>query len=85
MEENKEERVNELTLLRFDAVSKFKSVKRAWRRGHISIYGFIYPKRPFKNISTKVKKNGRVHDKHTLTFNKKRIYEQFTGIGRRVC
>lgn len=30
MEENKEEKVKELTLLRFVAVSKFKSVKRAF-------------------------------------------------------
>ena len=53
IEENKEEKVRELTLLRFEAVSKFKSVKRAWRRGHISIYGLIYPKRPFNNRTSK--------------------------------
>ena len=69
MEENKEERVNELTLLRFEAVSKFKSVKRAWRRGYISIYGFIYPKRPFNNRTSK---------KNTRPFNESRkvIYGQ---------
>lgn len=81
---------NGILHLRFyDGVRKFKSIRRAIRRGHVSIYGEVYPKvypkRPFKNISTKFKKNGRVLDKHTMTFNKKRIYEQFTGIGRRVC
>lgn len=77
---------NGILHLRFyDGVKKFKSIRRAIRRGHVSIYGEVYPKRPFKNISTKFKKNGRVLDKHTMTFNKKRIYEQFTGIGRRVC
>ena len=33
----------------FEAVKKFKSVRRAFRRGHISPYGVIYPKRPFSN------------------------------------
>lgn len=69
MEESKEEKVNELTLLRFEAVSKFKSVKRAWRRGHVSIYGMIYPKRPFNNRTSK---------KNTRPFNelRKGIYGQ---------
>lgn len=33
----------------FDAVRRFKSVKRAMRRGHISALGEIYPRRPFNN------------------------------------
>ena len=33
----------------FEAVKRFKSVRRAFRRGHISPYGEIYPKRPFSN------------------------------------
>ena len=41
MGESKEEKIKELMLLRFEAVSKFKSVKRAWRRGHISDYGLM--------------------------------------------
>lgn len=53
MGKNKEEKIKELMLLRFEAVSKFKSVKRAWRRGHISDYGLIYPKRPFNNRTSK--------------------------------
>ena len=75
MEEHKEERVNELTLLRFEAVSKLKSVKSAWRRGHISIYGFIYPKRPFNNRTSK---------KNTRPFNESRkvIYGQLRSKDR---
>ena len=75
MEENKEERVNELTLLRFDAVSKFKSVRRAIRRGHVSVYGFIYPNRPFNNRTAK---------KGTRPFNKlrKKIYGQLRDRNR---
>lgn len=57
MEKDKEDKksgvTKSLTLSRFEAVSKFKSVNRAWRRGHISIYGFIYPNRPFNNRSSK--------------------------------
>ena len=33
----------------FEAVKRFRSVRRAFRRGHISPYGEIYPKRPFSN------------------------------------
>ena len=75
MEENKEEKVKELTLLRFEAVSRFKSVKRAWRRGHISDYGLIYPKRPFNNRTSK---------KNTRSFNELRkiIYGQLRSKGR---
>lgn len=75
MKENKEEKVNKLTLLRFEAVSRFKSVKRAWRRGHISIYGFIYPKRPFNNRTSK---------KNTRPFNELRkvIYGQLRSKDR---
>lgn len=74
MEENKEE-IKELTLLRFEAVSKFKSVKRAWRRGHISVYGIIYPKRPFNNRTSK---------KGTRPFNglREKIYEQLRSKDR---
>lgn len=68
MEENKED-VRELTLLRFDAVSKFRSVKRAFRRGHISVYGIIYPDRPFNNRTSK--KNSRPYNEL-----KKKIYGQ---------
>ena len=51
MGENKEEKIKELMLLRFEAVSKFKSVKRAWRRGHISNYGTSKKNtRPFNEL-----------------------------------
>ena len=38
-----------LCLTDFSGVKKFKSIRRAIRRGHVSIYGQIYPHRPFKN------------------------------------
>ena len=56
-----------LHLRTYDAVKRFKSVRRAIRRGHISLDGVIYPKRPFNNVK---------HKKGSLNNEKKRIYEQ---------
>lgn len=56
-----------LHLIRYDGVQKFKSVRRAIRRGHISPLGVIYPKRPFNN---------RKRDTRPLELEKERIYEQ---------
>lgn len=56
-----------LHLRTYEAVSRFKSVRRAVRRGHISLDGFIYPKRPFNNAK---------HGKNSLNGRKKMIYEQ---------
>ena len=58
---------NILHLRTYEAVSKFKSVRRAIRRGHVSLDGFIYPKRPFNNAK---------HHKNSLNNRKKMIYEQ---------
>lgn len=49
----------------YNAVKKFKSI----RRGHVSIWGDLYPHRPFKNIKTY---------KGSITYAKRRYYEQFT-------
>lgn len=56
-----------LHLRTYDAVKRFKSVRRAIRRGHVSLDGVIYPKRPFSNAK---------HKKGSLNDEKKRIYEQ---------
>lgn len=56
-----------LHLRTYEAVNRFKSVRRAIRRGHVSLDGFIYPKRPFNNA-----KQG----KNSLNDRKKMIYEQ---------
>lgn len=56
------------------ASSKFKSVGRAIRRGLVSPYGDVYPKRPFNNRTSK---NG------TRPYNelKKKMYEQLKSKG----
>lgn len=58
-----------LHLRGYSGVRKFKSIRRVIRRGHVSIFGEVYPKRPFKNIKSK---------KGNITYMKKRLYEQFT-------
>lgn len=58
---------NILHLRTYEAVKRFKSVRRAIKMGHISLDGIIYPKRPFNNAK---------HKKGSLNDEKKRIYEQ---------
>lgn len=65
-----------LHLRDYSGVRRFKSIRRAIRRGHVSIYGDVYPKRPFKNIKSK---------KGNITYMKKRLYEQFTHKNRKVA
>lgn len=38
-----------LYLRSYIGVSKYKSIRRAIRRGHVSIWGDIYPRRPYNN------------------------------------
>lgn len=64
-----------LHLIDYSGVKKFKSIRRAIRRGHVSIFGTVYPKRPFKNTKSK---------KGTLNYIKKRLYEQYTHKNRKV-
>ena len=66
---------NGLNLLVFDAVRKYKSVVRAYKRGHITKYGFLIPRRPFNN---RKRTRGRA-----LNEKKKRIYAQLKDYERR--
>jgi hypothetical protein len=38
-----------LHLRDYSGVAKFKSIRRAIKRGHVSIWGDVYPRRPFNN------------------------------------
>lgn len=67
---------NILHLRTYEAVKRFKSVRRAIRRGYISLDGFIYPKRPFNNAK---------HKKGNLNDKKKRIYEQLKHRQRKIA
>jgi hypothetical protein len=56
----------------YSAVSKFKSVRRAIKRGHMSIHGIVYPDRPFNNRRNTIGRNQNIQ--------KKKIYEQLKGV-----
>lgn len=57
----------------YSAVSKFKSVRRAIRRGHMDlVFGLVYPNRPFNNRKPTI---GRSHNQL-----KKKIYGRIKGL-----
>lgn len=57
----------------YSAVSKFKSVRRAIRRGHMDlVFGIVYPNRPFNNRKPTT---GRSHNQL-----KKKIYGRIKGL-----
>lgn len=64
----------------FEAVGRYKSVGRAYRRNHITRNGLITPKRPFNNRKNTSKRKGA----HSRSVNeyKKRIYEQIKYLRR---
>ena len=65
-----------LHLRDYSGVRRFKSIRRAIRKGYVSLFGEVYPKRPFKNIKSK---------KGNITYMKKRYYEQLTHKNRKVA
>lgn len=61
--------VKELNLLTYTSVSKYKSIRRATTRGHVSETGIEFPKRPFNN---RARTEGR-----KLETTKEQIYARF--------
>ena len=53
----------------FEAVSKFKSVNRAIKRGHVTPNGMIIPKRPFNNKANTCNRKGH-HSRSTNELKK---------------
>ena len=70
-----------LHLITYDGVHRFKSIRRAMRRGHVTTEGIIMPRRPFNNKANTSKRKG-VHSRSTNEL-KKRIYGQFKQYQRR--
>ena len=62
---------NTLNLQNFECVKRFRSVKRAFKKGHITSYGYILPNRPFNN-----KKHTKGRE---ANIEKKRLWEKITG------
>lgn len=72
MEENK---IVEMPIINYRGINKFRSLKRAIKRGLTSPFGDIYPKRPFNNranMSDRKNKHSRV-----LNELKKNIYVRY--------
>lgn len=70
----------EIVLITFDGVRKYRSVFRAVRRGHVSPTGVIYPDRPYNNRANTSKRKGV----HSRMFNqiKRSIYDRLSNTGR---
>lgn len=71
-----------LHLITYEGVHRFKSIRRAIRRGHVTTEDIIIPKRPFNNRANTSKRKG-VHSRSTNEL-KKQIYEQIKQYQRRV-
>lgn len=63
-----------LNLRDYRAVGRFKSIRRAIRRGLVSPSGTICPKRPFNNRANTSRRKG--HHSRVMNEVKKSIYEQ---------
>lgn len=63
-----------LNLRDYRAVGKFKSIRRAIRRGLVSPSGTICPKRPFNNRANTSRRKG--HHSRVMNEVKKSIYGQ---------
>ena len=55
----------------------FRSVRRAVKRGHMSLFGDVYPKRPYNNR----KRNKR----GDTTYERRRAYEQLMHKQGKMC
>lgn len=79
-EEHIHNRIMPLHLVTYEAVGKYKSVRRAIRRGNVNIEGIIMPLRPFNN-----RKNSCKRGKHSRPMNeeKKRVYASIKDYRRR--
>lgn len=73
-QEFKEYLDNTLNLRFFDSVRRFKSVQRAFRRGHLTNYGVIVPNRAFHNRKNTCK---RGKDSRAFNTEKKRLYGEY--------
>ena len=70
-----------LHLITYDGVHRFKSIRRAMRRGHVTTEGIVMPRRPFNNRANTSKRKG-VNSRSTNEL-KKKIYGQLKQYQRR--
>lgn len=65
----------------FAAISKFKSIGRAIKRGNVTEEGIIMPRKPFNNRANTSERK-RIHSR-TLNQQKKSIYAELSRYGKR--
>lgn len=65
--------MEEKRLITFEGVKKFKSIKRAIRKGLVTGYGTLIPKRPFNNR----KNTSKYGNSRETNEYKKQMYETF--------
>ena len=70
-----------LHLITYDGVHRFKSIRRAMRRGHVTAEGIVMPRRPFNNRANTSKRKG-IHSRSTNEL-KEKIYGQLKQYQRR--
>lgn len=72
--------MEELKLFTFEGVKRFRSIRRAIRRGLVTGGGIVAPKRPFNNRANTSDRKGV----HSRVFNqlKKNIYDRFGNKSR---
>lgn len=58
----------------------FKSVRRAIKKGYMSVWGDIYPRRPFNNRKNTCKRKG--HHSRKLSNISREVYGQLANQGR---
>ena len=68
-------------LITYNGVYRFRSIRRAMRRGHVTTEGIVMPIRPFNNRANTSKRKG-VHSRSTNEL-KKKIYGQLKQYQRR--
>lgn len=68
--------MEKLYLIDYTGVTKFKSVRRAIKRGLVSNLGIVYPKRPFNNRANTSDRDN--HHSRVLNERKKYIYGKYT-------
>ncbi len=63
------------TIKSFEGIRKFKSIGRAYRRGHLTSLGVVVPKRHYHNKKNTCKRKGH----HSRSFNefKKQMYAEY--------
>lgn len=72
--------MEELKLFTFEGVRKFRSIRRAIRRGLVTEGGIVAPKRPFNNRANTSNRKGI----HSRVFNqlKRDIYDRYNDESR---